>query len=158
MRAEYDFSKGVRGKHAAQYASGTNVVPFIQSLTPIEPGGSIDMMIEFYSPLRSPPNPVLVTVALPTTPASLPAPAGTIIPVRRALVLPDQTVLIEFGTTTNGSYVVEYSHDLKDWTAAQQPPIAGNGTWIQWIDNGQPKTGSAPASDDRRFYRVILLP
>jgi hypothetical protein len=26
MRAEYDFSKGVRGKHAAQYASGTNVV------------------------------------------------------------------------------------------------------------------------------------
>ena len=26
MRSEYDFSKGVRGKHAAQYASGTNVV------------------------------------------------------------------------------------------------------------------------------------
>ncbi len=26
MRIEYDFSKGVRGKHAAQYAAGTNVV------------------------------------------------------------------------------------------------------------------------------------
>ena len=26
MRAIYDFSKGVRGKHAAQYAAGTNVV------------------------------------------------------------------------------------------------------------------------------------
>ena len=26
MRAEYDFSKGIRGKHAAQYAAGTNVV------------------------------------------------------------------------------------------------------------------------------------
>lgn len=26
MRAEYDFSKGVRGKHAAKYADGTNVV------------------------------------------------------------------------------------------------------------------------------------
>lgn len=26
MRANYDFSKGVRGKHAAQYAAGTNVV------------------------------------------------------------------------------------------------------------------------------------
>jgi len=26
MRAEYDFSKGVRGKHAARYAAGTNVV------------------------------------------------------------------------------------------------------------------------------------
>jgi len=26
MRAEYDFSKGVRGKYAKRYASGTNVV------------------------------------------------------------------------------------------------------------------------------------
>jgi hypothetical protein len=26
MRANYDFSKGVRGKHASQYAAGTNVV------------------------------------------------------------------------------------------------------------------------------------
>jgi len=26
VRPEYDFSKGVRGKHAARYASGTNVV------------------------------------------------------------------------------------------------------------------------------------
>jgi len=26
MRPEYDFSKGVRGKHAERYAEGTNVV------------------------------------------------------------------------------------------------------------------------------------
>ena len=26
MRAEYDFSRGVRGRHAARYAAGTNVV------------------------------------------------------------------------------------------------------------------------------------
>jgi hypothetical protein len=26
MRGEYDFSPGVRGKHAARYAAGTNVV------------------------------------------------------------------------------------------------------------------------------------
>lgn len=26
MRSEYDFSNGVRGKHAAKYAEGTNVV------------------------------------------------------------------------------------------------------------------------------------
>jgi len=26
MRSEYDFSKGVRGKYAKQYAEGTNVV------------------------------------------------------------------------------------------------------------------------------------
>lgn len=26
MRSEYDFSKGVRGKYAARYARGTNIV------------------------------------------------------------------------------------------------------------------------------------
>jgi hypothetical protein len=26
MRSEYDFAKGIRGKHAARYAAGTNVV------------------------------------------------------------------------------------------------------------------------------------
>jgi hypothetical protein len=26
MRAEYDFGRGIRGKHAAQYGAGTNVV------------------------------------------------------------------------------------------------------------------------------------
>ena len=26
MREEYDFSKGVRGKHASRYAAGSNVV------------------------------------------------------------------------------------------------------------------------------------
>jgi hypothetical protein len=26
MRSEYDFSKGVRGKYAARYAQGTNIV------------------------------------------------------------------------------------------------------------------------------------
>ena len=26
MRAEYDFSRGVRGKHVARYASGSNVI------------------------------------------------------------------------------------------------------------------------------------
>jgi hypothetical protein len=26
MHTEYDFSTGIRGKHAAQYAAGTNVV------------------------------------------------------------------------------------------------------------------------------------
>jgi len=26
LRPEYDFSKGIRGKHAAKYAEGTNVV------------------------------------------------------------------------------------------------------------------------------------
>ena len=37
MREEYDFSKGIRGKHAREYASGTNVVvldPDVASVFP----------------------------------------------------------------------------------------------------------------------------
>jgi hypothetical protein len=37
MRAEYDFSKGVRGKYAARYASGTNIVPIDPDLQDVFP-------------------------------------------------------------------------------------------------------------------------
>jgi len=30
MRPEYDFTKGVRGKHAARYAEGSNLVIFLE--------------------------------------------------------------------------------------------------------------------------------
>lgn len=139
-------------------ASGTNGAPYLQSLTSIAPGGSLDMMIEYYSPFRTPPNPTFFAEVLPTKPGATPTPSGTEIPVSRALFLPDGTFLLEFPTTTNRFYVVEYSGDLKGWTAVQQPPIAGNGTSIQWIDNGQPKTESVPAAAATRFYRIILLP
>jgi hypothetical protein len=37
MRAEYDFSKGVRGKYAVRYASGTNIVPIDPDVRDIFP-------------------------------------------------------------------------------------------------------------------------
>ena len=37
MRAEYDFSKGVRGKYSAQYAAGTNVVVISPDLAKMFP-------------------------------------------------------------------------------------------------------------------------
>ena len=37
MRPEYDFSKGVRGKYAARYASGTNIVPIDPDLQDVFP-------------------------------------------------------------------------------------------------------------------------
>ncbi|MEJ2422829.1 MAG: hypothetical protein P8018_14200 [Acidobacteriota bacterium] len=140
-------------------ASGTNAgVPYLQSLTSISPGGYLEMVFEYYSPARIPPDPTFVTEVLPTKPGATPAPTGLQVPVHRGLFLPDGTFLLEFSTVTNRFYVVEYSGDFKGWTAAQQPPIPGNGTSVQWIDNGQPKTESAPAAAGARFYRVILLP
>jgi hypothetical protein len=37
LREEYDFSHGVRGKHAARYASGTNVVVLEPDVAPVLP-------------------------------------------------------------------------------------------------------------------------
>ena len=77
--------------------------------------------------------------------------------INRGIALPDKTFLVEFASTANRVYYVQYSSDLKTWKTAQ-PGITGNGTWRQWIDNGQPKTESAPATTPKRFYRVIQLP
>ncbi len=72
-------------------------------------------------------------------------------------MLPDKTFLIEFASVSNRLYAIAYSKDLVNWETAQ-PAIAGNGTFIQWIDNGQPKTESSPATEPKRFYRLLLLP
>ena len=40
MRPEYDFSKGVRGKHAARYAQGTNVVVIDPQVLDVFPDGA----------------------------------------------------------------------------------------------------------------------
>jgi hypothetical protein len=37
MRAEYDFSRGVRGKHAVRYAGGTNVVVLDEDVAELFP-------------------------------------------------------------------------------------------------------------------------
>jgi hypothetical protein len=37
MRSEYDFSKGVRGRYAARYAQGTNLVKLDPGLSDIFP-------------------------------------------------------------------------------------------------------------------------
>jgi hypothetical protein len=73
------------------------------------------------------------------------------------VVLPDKTVLIEFSSISNRFYNIQYSSNLSNWETAF-PSIKGNDTRIQWIDNGEPKTESIPASQPRRFYRLLLLP
>jgi hypothetical protein len=72
-------------------------------------------------------------------------------------MLQNKTFMVEFMSSIGAHYSIEYSADLKNWKSAQ-PAITGNGTWIQWIDNGQPKTDSLPSATARRFYKLILLP
>ena len=140
-------------------ASGTtNGIPYVQSYGAIPSGGYADFVIEYYVPARTTPNPVLTAQLVSPVQGGNTAVSGIPQHIDRAIWLRgNNTYLIEFSTVTNRIYYVEYSSDLKEWKNAL-PLITGNGTRIQWIDNGQPKTESAPAVTPARFFRIILLP
>jgi len=140
-------------------ASGiTNGIPYVQSYAAIPSGSYSDFVIEYYVPSRVAPNPTLVAQLVTPVQGGNAAVNGSPQHIERAIWLRNSsTFLIEFLTITNRIYYVEYSSDLKTWKSAL-PPVTGNGTRIQWIDNGQPKTESAPAVTPSRFFRVVLLP
>jgi uncharacterized repeat protein (TIGR01451 family) len=137
-------------------SGNTNGIPYIQSQSAVMPGSYVDLVIEYYSPLRVAPNPVLSAELVQTNSGGSAALFGVQQHVTRLAMLSNQTVMVEFLSASNHLYSIEYSSDLKNWQSAV-PSIAGDGTWIQWIDNGQPKTESSPATTSMRFYKVIRL-
>jgi len=137
-------------------SGNTNGISYVQSQTTVASGGYVDLVIEYYSPKRLAPNPVLTAELVSTNSGGGAALVGEPEHVRRLAMLPNKTFMVEFLSASNHLYSIEYSSDLKNWKSAQ-PSIAGDGTWIQWIDNGQPKTDSAPGQTGMRFYKVILL-
>lgn len=69
----------------------------------------------------------------------------------------NQTFLVEFQTLLNRQYYIQYSDTLMGLETNALtvfPPVLGNGNRMQWIDNGPPKTDSAPVNS-ARFYRVV---
>jgi hypothetical protein len=131
-------------------------VPYVQSHAAIPSGAYADFVIEYYVPSRVPPNPVL-RAELVTPGGGSVAVAGIGQHIDRGLRLADGSFLVEFLTVSNRLYYIQYSSDLTTWKTAQ-PAVVGNGTRIQWLDNGEPKTDSAPSTQAARFYRVVLLP
>ena len=140
-------------------ASGaSNGVPYVDSHAKVLPGTYVDLKIEYYSPLRITPNPILHPELVPPGDTSGAAVIGIGQHINRGLFLPDKTTfMVEFASVSNRLYYVQYSSDLKTWKTSE-PALTGSGTWIQWLDNGEPKTESAPATQSRRFYKVLLLP
>jgi hypothetical protein len=135
----------------------TNGVPFVQTHAAVPPESFVDMIIEYHSPLRILPNAVLQAELVPPAIGDGAPLFGTAQPINRGLALANKTFLVEFATMSNRVYAIQYSSDLVHWKSAQ-PAIAGTGNWVQWIDNGEPKTESAPATQPARFYRLVLLP
>jgi uncharacterized repeat protein (TIGR01451 family) len=137
-------------------SGSTNGIPYVQSQSAVMPDSFVDLVIEYYSPLRVAPNPVLSAELVQTNSGGSAALFGVPQHVTRLAMLSNKTFMVEFLSASNHLYSIEYSSDLKNWQSAV-PSIAGDGTWIQWIDNGQPKTESSPAGTSMRFYKVILL-
>ena len=140
-------------------ANGTNNgTPFVQFNAPILPGQSANLTIEYYFPSRTVPSPgpTLVTEIVP--PSVQVMLTGQAQRINRTVQFPlNKTFLLEFSSLLNRSYAIQYTSDLITWKTVV-PTIIGTGSNVQWIDNGAPKTESAPATTDKRFYRVILLP
>ena len=141
-------------------ANGTNNgTPFVQFNAPIQPGATANLTIEYHFPTRTVPTnppPTLATEIVPPTEGVQLTGQGQRIS-RTAQFPSNQTFLLEFSSIMNRGYAVQYSSDLSNWKTVM-PTITGTGNNVQWLDDGAPKTESATAIAEKRFYRIILLP
>ncbi len=139
-------------------ASGTNNgTAYIATRTPIASGEHLDLVVEYYNSVPVAPQATFRVEVVPLVPGGGVTAVGQQIHITRALMRPDGFFLLEFPTEANRAYYVQYSSDLQNWLQAE-PALTGTGTQYQWLDNGQPKTISAPSAASKRFYRVVVLP
>ncbi len=137
--------------------SGTsNGVAYVQSNARVQPGSYVDFVIEYYVPTPTIPNPTLRAELVEPVEGGGAAAIGVGQHIVRGVMLSNRTFLLEFNSVAGGIYYVQYTSDLQTWKTAQQA-ITGNGSRILWVDNGLPKTESAPSETQMRYYRVIAV-
>jgi hypothetical protein len=136
-------------------ASGqSDGVPYVQVNRTLPSCEHADVTIEYYA--RNAQVPTRTFAVEPTTLLPQSNPSGTLQLTSSGRLLPDRTFLLEFDSLTNGTYFVQYGDDLVSWKTAV-PSIRSRGGRVQWIDNGPPRTDSSPATQARRFYRLLLV-
>jgi hypothetical protein len=147
----------VKVYNAVWTTNGTSLVRYDY---PTPPGEVLRLRIEYYVPDGVPPTASFrVNLAKPAAPIILPG-LGTPVAIEFfGYPWGAGASLLEFRTVTDSTYYIQYSSNLTNWTTIQ-PAIAGNSNWIQWLDNGPPKTKSLPMLDasGQRYYRVLRFP
>ena len=68
--------------------------------------------------------------------------------------LTDGSFKVVFSSDLNRSYLIQYSDDFKTWNNAF-PAVTGTGGFVEWVDDGPPKTLSHPSLVATRYYRVV---
>lgn len=138
-------------------ASGTNSgAPYLRVNSAIPGGGSLPVRVEFRIPGRNPEGGPEYSI-IDYTPEPTRDPGGESFRISPRATLSDGSFLLEFSTLKDRLYAIQYSPDLEKW-ATVVPSLKGNGSRVQWIDNGPPKTESVPGAETNRFYRVIVFP
>jgi hypothetical protein len=67
-------------------------------------------------------------------------------------------IVITFPAIPGRTYTVLYGDFPSTNPLVAQPPIVAPANYVQWIDDGPPKTISKPLDASSRFYRVLLNP
>jgi hypothetical protein len=142
-------------------AAGTNNgSPFAAYTAPLEPGESVTLLLEYYVPSRKTfpvPDSAYIAVGAPMPNLQVTNAPG--IDITRTFALTNGSILIEFSSIPGRTYTIYYSSNMNFEEALMaQPPVVAPANQTQWIDDGPPKTISAPPDSPSRFYRVYLNP
>ena len=142
-------------------AVGTNSGnPYVVYGAALNPGGSVDLKMEYFYPLRIPFDvPNSNYIAAETSAVNLSVTGINVTNITKKAITPSGGFLIEFQAIVNRTYTIYYSSDLTFTNAFMaQPPITATADRVQWIDDGPPKTISPPSNVPARYYRVQLNP
>jgi hypothetical protein len=131
-------------------------VPLL-SIVGLKAGEARDLVLEIFSKSRTQPQPRF-SIQLGTAVTNAVSLRSWQIPVLTNGIVGGK-VMLAFRTTTTNRYYIQYTDAAGDFAATNhvrvaQPPVTGNGSWIQWIDQGPPKTEPL-LTNTTRFYRVL---
>jgi len=134
-------------------ATTANGQPTIDDNRPMAPGESRSFLIEYFAPnVQRFQEPAVVLQINSVGPTA--SPLGATVAVDRVVVGFSNNTYVEFGTTTDRTYWVQY-RDVST-SAWQTSPIAviGTGNVIHWLDQGWPMTTSLPPAS--RQYQLVV--
>jgi len=142
----------------------TNGLPYVQYDGPVDPGGSVVFLIEFYHPNGYAAF-VVDYAAAPAEPETAPPIPGEPVPPvtgRAPMILSGQLnegrFLLEFRSKPGRRYLIQYRDSWDEPWETALPSVPAAADAVQWLDDGPPKTHTRPGEERSRFYRVLELP
>ena len=127
--------------------------PAVEDTRLLQPGEVRVFIIEYFAPnVAQFPEPAVVLEI--NAVGTLASPLGTTAAIERTVLAPNGRRYIEFSTVVNQTYWIQYRDSATASWVTSTVAVAGTGTSINWLDDGWPKTNSAPTA--AREYRLLV--